>query len=192
MTDDIERLLDYGRMGLETGQYEQAREDFEKVLALDPSNRGAMKGLARANEILSRKAATAVEPMEAETPAGPPLAKRLMVGVNSVVEALEEYSQKRARAWEGRARVREEQSQKRAREAAERQAAWEAQRAQRGGAPFLLGQCPECGSVNSKKFKDIGCKGELAFALTLPLSLLVYPLLPDAYRCKVCGAKWRA
>jgi len=62
MTDDIERLLDYGRMGLETGQYEQAREDFEKVLALDPSNREAMKGLARANEILSRKEALAAEP----------------------------------------------------------------------------------------------------------------------------------
>ena len=46
MTDDIERLLDYGRMGLETGQYEQAREDFKKALALDPSNREAMKGLA--------------------------------------------------------------------------------------------------------------------------------------------------
>ncbi len=55
--DDIERLLDYGRMGLETGQYEQAREDFEQVLTLDPSNREAMKGLARVNEILSRRVA---------------------------------------------------------------------------------------------------------------------------------------
>ena len=152
---------------------------------MDTSNQEAMKGLARVNEILSRREAMAVEPMEAETPTGPPLAKRLMAGGNSVFEALEKQSQKRARAWEERA-------QKRAREAAERQAAWEAQRAQRGGAPFLLGQCPECGSVNSKKFKDIGCKGELAFALTFPLSLLVYPLLPDAYRCKKCGAKWRA
>lgn len=55
MTDDIERLLDYGRIGLETGYYEQARDNFEQVLALDPSNREAMKGLARANEMLSRR-----------------------------------------------------------------------------------------------------------------------------------------
>ena len=66
MTYDIERLLDYGRVGLETGQYEQAREDFEKVLALDPSNREAMKGLARANEILSRREALAAEPTRVE------------------------------------------------------------------------------------------------------------------------------
>jgi len=62
MAEEIEQLLAFGRMGLETGQYEQAREDFEKVLALDPSNREAMKGLARANEILSRKEALAAEP----------------------------------------------------------------------------------------------------------------------------------
>jgi len=55
MTDDIEQLLAFGRMGLETGYYEQARDNFEQVLALDPSNREAMKGLARANEILSRR-----------------------------------------------------------------------------------------------------------------------------------------
>jgi len=66
MTDDIERLLDYGRMGLEAGQYEQAREDFKKVLALDPSNREAMKGLARVNEILSRREALAAEPTRVE------------------------------------------------------------------------------------------------------------------------------
>ena len=161
-TEQVDKLITFGQMALEQGWYDQAREHFERALALDASNREAMKGLARVNEILSRKAAMAVEPMEAETPTGPPLAKRLMVGVNSVFEALEEYSQKRARAWEERAKVREERSRKRAREATERQAAWEAQRAQRGGAPFLLGQCPECGSMNSKKFKDIGCKGELA------------------------------
>lgn len=57
MTDDIERLLAFGRMGLETGYYEQARDNFERVLALDPSSREAMKGLARANEMLSRGAA---------------------------------------------------------------------------------------------------------------------------------------
>lgn len=55
MADDIEQLLAFGRIGLETGYYEQARDNFKRVLALDPSNREAMKGLARANEMLSRK-----------------------------------------------------------------------------------------------------------------------------------------
>jgi tetratricopeptide (TPR) repeat protein len=62
MTDHIEQLLAFGRMGLETGYYEQARDYFEQVLELDPSNREAMRGLARANEILSRREAAAAEP----------------------------------------------------------------------------------------------------------------------------------
>ena len=57
MPDDIGQLLDFGRIGLETGYYERARGSFEEVLALDPSNREAMRGLARANEMLSRGAA---------------------------------------------------------------------------------------------------------------------------------------
>ncbi len=66
MDEEIQRLLSYGRIGLELGQLEQAHQDFEKVLALDPSNREAMKGLARVNEILGRKAAIAAERMEQE------------------------------------------------------------------------------------------------------------------------------
>jgi Tfp pilus assembly protein PilF len=108
---DIDKLISYGQMALEQGWYDQARDYFEQALALDADNREAMKGLARVNEILSRREAMAIEPMEAETPTGPPLAKRIMVGVNSVFEALEEYRQKRARAWEEWTRVREEQSQ---------------------------------------------------------------------------------
>ncbi len=65
MTDDIERLLDYGCMGLETGQYEQAREDFEKVLALDATNREAIDALARIDE-LRRRAAVPVRPVRGE------------------------------------------------------------------------------------------------------------------------------
>ena len=84
MTEDIERLLDYGRMGLETGQYEQAREDFEKVLALDPSNREAMKGLARVNETLSRKEAAAVKPIQ-HKPVKPP---RKVAATNKAVRCL--------------------------------------------------------------------------------------------------------
>jgi hypothetical protein len=68
MIEEIEQLLAFGRMGLETGYYEQARDSFEQVLALDPSNREAMKGFARANEMLSRR--EAVEPGR-EEPARP-------------------------------------------------------------------------------------------------------------------------
>jgi hypothetical protein len=110
--EDVDKLITFGQMALEQGWYDKARELFEQALALDADNREAMKGLARVNEILSRREAMAVEPMEAETPTGPPLAKRLLIRVNSVFKALEEYSQRRARAWEERA-------QKRAREADE-------------------------------------------------------------------------
>jgi len=104
MTEKIERLLELGQMDLEAGYPEYARQYFEKVLALDSANREAIDALARIDE-LSRREAMAAEPMEAETPTGPPLAKRLMVGANSVFEALEKQSQKRA----------EEQPRKRAR-----------------------------------------------------------------------------
>jgi restriction system protein len=59
---DADKLITFGQMALEQGWSEQAREYFEQALALDASNREAMKGLARVNEILSRKAAMAVEP----------------------------------------------------------------------------------------------------------------------------------
>jgi hypothetical protein len=111
----VDKLITFGKMALEQGWYDKAHECFEQVLALDATNREALKGLARVNEVLSRKATMAVEPMEAETPTGPSLVKRLMIGVNSVFEALEEYSQKRAR-------VREEQSQKRAEEQSRKRA----------------------------------------------------------------------
>ena len=64
---DVERLKSYGQMALEQGWYDQAREHFEQALALDASNREAMKGLARVNEILSRRMPTPVEPTRAES-----------------------------------------------------------------------------------------------------------------------------
>jgi len=66
MADDVEKLLAFARIGLETGYYEQALGYFEQVLALDPSNREAMRGRARAYEILSRRGATAVESARVE------------------------------------------------------------------------------------------------------------------------------
>jgi hypothetical protein len=62
---DVDKLIAFGQMALEQGWYDQAREYFEQVLALDSSNREAMKGLARVNEILSHR--TVVKPTEPET-----------------------------------------------------------------------------------------------------------------------------
>jgi len=59
---DVDKLITFGQMALEQGWYDQTREYFEQALALDASNREAMKGLARVNEILSRREAAAAEP----------------------------------------------------------------------------------------------------------------------------------
>jgi len=58
---DVDKLITFGQMALEQGWYDQAREYFEQVLALDAANREAMKGLARANEILSQRETVPVE-----------------------------------------------------------------------------------------------------------------------------------
>ena len=70
-TEQVDKLVTFGKMALEQGWYDQARDHFEQALVLDPHNREAMKGLARVNEILSCKAAMAVEPIQAE-PVKPP------------------------------------------------------------------------------------------------------------------------
>ena len=90
MADDIGQLLAFGRMGLETGYYEQARGYFEQVLALDPSNREAMKGLARANEILSRRKAAADEPTWGELVEP----QRTAAPVRSIPETRPEWQQR--------------------------------------------------------------------------------------------------
>ena len=73
MTEDIEKLLELGRMDLEGGYPKYARVYFEKALELDASNQEAMKLLTRANEMLSHKKAmtTAVEPVQ-DKPVEPP------------------------------------------------------------------------------------------------------------------------
>jgi tetratricopeptide (TPR) repeat protein len=67
---NADKLIAFGQMALEQGWYDQAREYFEQVLALDATNREAMKGLARVYERLSRKEAVGVEAIE---PVEPPL-----------------------------------------------------------------------------------------------------------------------
>jgi Tfp pilus assembly protein PilF len=57
MITDVDKLIAFGQMALEQGWYDQAREYFEQALALDPSNREVMKGLARVYERLSHRGA---------------------------------------------------------------------------------------------------------------------------------------
>jgi hypothetical protein len=54
---DVDKLIAFGQMALDQGWYAQARDYFEQALALDASNREAMKGLARVYERLSHRGA---------------------------------------------------------------------------------------------------------------------------------------
>ena len=83
MADDIGQLLAFGRIGLENGYYEQARDSFEQVLALDPSNREAVKGLARAKEMLGRGAAAQPARREPARPAYTPEPQRSVPGMGT-------------------------------------------------------------------------------------------------------------
>jgi Tfp pilus assembly protein PilF len=71
--EQVDKLITFGKMAFEQGWYDKAGKYFEQALALDASNREAMRRLARVNEILSRQAAAAVEPIEAETRTEPPV-----------------------------------------------------------------------------------------------------------------------
>lgn len=65
--EEIQKLLALGRMDLEASYPEYARGYFEKVLALDATNREAIDVLARIDGILSRKEAAAVKPTQDES-----------------------------------------------------------------------------------------------------------------------------
>jgi hypothetical protein len=58
---DVDQLIAFGKIALEQGWYDKAHEYFEQALALDASKREAMRGLARVNEILSRRAGVPVK-----------------------------------------------------------------------------------------------------------------------------------
>ena len=94
-TEQADKLITFGNMALEQGWYNQAREHFEQALALDASKREAMKGLARVNEILSRRAATAVEPTEAEIREEPLSAERISPRLSSAREWIDKQREER-------------------------------------------------------------------------------------------------
>jgi len=64
--EQVDKLITFGQMALEQGWYDQAREYFEQALDLDASSREALKGLAQANEVLSRRMPTPVEPIRVQ------------------------------------------------------------------------------------------------------------------------------
>ena len=70
---NVDKLITFGKMALEQGWYDQARDYFAQALALDASDREAMKGLARANEILNRRAS--FEPIKRGVPPAKPAGK---------------------------------------------------------------------------------------------------------------------
>ncbi len=88
MPDEIEKLLALGRMDLEAGYPEYAREYFEKVLVLDATNQEAIDGLAQVDEILSRRRAAVVTPAgdeQAELPRKAVVGKQSIQGISSAV-----------------------------------------------------------------------------------------------------------
>ena len=61
---NTDKLITFGKMALEQGWYEQAREYFEQALALDASNQEAREALAKVETILARQAS--LEPLKPE------------------------------------------------------------------------------------------------------------------------------
>jgi hypothetical protein len=80
--EQVDKLITFGQMALEQGWYDQAREYFEQALDLDASSREALKGLARVNEILSRRMLTPVEPIRV-----PPVAPARKVERKPIIPA---------------------------------------------------------------------------------------------------------
>jgi hypothetical protein len=111
---DVGKLITYGQMALEQGWYDKAREYFEQAIALDTSNPGAVKGLSRVNEILSRRAS--FESMKPEAPPAKPAGKG-----HPIAEWVREKRKAYAEWTERRRKERADRAAERERIAAERQ-----------------------------------------------------------------------
>jgi hypothetical protein len=88
VTEEIERLLELGRIDLEAGYPQYARQYFEKVLALDASNQEAIDALARIDEILSHRIARGVKPTQDKPVQPPPKVATKRTGMHGLAATL--------------------------------------------------------------------------------------------------------
>ena len=184
----VDKFIAFGNMALEQGWYDQAREHFEQALALDASNREAIEGLEQVDKALEHKAF--FESLEA--PARPVSRGHSAIRwMRSVIGRIREAREAQARREKERAREWAEAAILRAEEVDKVKQAWAEKRVQRGNIPLQFGQCPECGSIDSYRSKEISDLGCLIIAITFPVGLLGYFFLPDLHHCRVCGAKWK-
>jgi len=126
--EQVDKVITFGQMALEQGWYDQAREHFERALALDASNREAMKGLARANEVLRRRAS--LEPMKSEVTSAEPASQEHLIArwMRKKIGDFAEWLRKKHRAYEEWA---DKRRWERKRRAAERLVAEEIRRKER-------------------------------------------------------------
>jgi DNA-directed RNA polymerase subunit RPC12/RpoP len=52
--------------------------------------------------------------------------------------------------------------------------------------------CPNCGNRRSEKDREVTCFYAVLVVCTLGGALLLYPLLPQRWRCLECEHKWKA
>ena len=111
---DVDKLVAFGKMALEQGWYDKAREYFDQALDLAPLNQEAIKGFTRADEILRHKASS--EPVEVHQTE--PIGSKVRRWVNSVREWIRKERQEYADRVVERKRLKAEKKAERAREIA--------------------------------------------------------------------------
>lgn len=114
MSEKVDKLLAFGKMALEQGWYDQAREYFDQALDLAPLNREAMEGLARADKILRDKASFV--PIESNPTES--ISNKIRRWVNSVREWIRKERQEYTDRVVERKRLKAEKKAERAREIA--------------------------------------------------------------------------
>jgi len=118
---DVNKLITFGKMALEQGWYDQAREHFDRALDLAPLNREAIKGFTRADEILRHKASS--EPVEVHQ--REPIGNKVRHWANAANEWVrkerQEYRDRVAERKRVAARKREDRAREIARQREERQ-----------------------------------------------------------------------
>jgi small-conductance mechanosensitive channel len=98
--EEIQKLLALGRMDMEAGYPQYARQYFEKVLVLDASNQEAIEGLEQVDKALEVEAyLKSLETQAEETPA------KLASGGRSIIGWIRKEREERARIVAERKRL---------------------------------------------------------------------------------------